>query len=77
LDELLRKDPDVTDLLSSYHSNMNRVKMMRKVIEHYLKTEERAERFVKILHELEPRLCDDLKEHRPQGRFGEYNPHVE
>lgn len=71
--KVLTKDPEGVDLLSSFHSKSNPVKMMHKVIEHCLKTEDRAERFLNVLLESNRCLYVDLVHRGPQGRAGEYN----
>lgn len=71
-DPVLTKRPEGENLLGSFHSKSNTVTMMHKVIEHCLKTEERAERFLKVLCETHPCLYYDLQNHGPQGSFSGY-----
>jgi hypothetical protein len=52
------------------YSGLITVRSIHKVIEHCLKTEERAERFLKVLCERRT-VYDDLKTHGPQGKFGD------
>ena len=73
VDGVLTNDPDDVNLLRYFHSKGNQVKMMHKLIEHCLQTEELAARFLKVLRETNLYLYDDLKENKPRGKFGEYN----
>lgn len=71
LDCILTEDSDV-DLLRSYHCKINPVKMMHKVIDHCLKSEEGAMKFLQVLFQVDKHLYLDLLKRGPQGKFGEY-----
>ena len=74
LEMVLANDCDEDNLLASYGSKTNSVRMMYKLIEHSLKTNERANTFLTVARQLNGYLFKDLEETGPRGKFGEKKP---
>ncbi|KAJ8009932.1 hypothetical protein DPEC_G00069290 [Dallia pectoralis] len=67
--KVLSNDTDRDALLRSISPETAKVNKMHALIDHCLKSEERAHTFLKIFTKLDPDLYTELKRHGPRGKF--------